>query len=226
MHISHRHKFIFFSNPKTGSESIRKMLDPYSDIKGVPFRHTSEEHPFYSHISPAEVKAIFERRGWNYDEYFKFTFVRNPWARLVSLYQMIYPPPGSALSRLRKHMKRRLGLEPEFGNWLKSTRPCGTGGGGKPWERWKRYGTYSIFHYIADKEGNILVDQVIRLEDIDTEVMPLFERLGTPMKTKKIEKVNVRKYKPYTEYYTPELIELVRERYRYDIEHYHYMFGE
>ncbi len=55
MRISHRHRFVFFSNPKTGSESVRSLLDPYSDICGVPMWEMTAENPFYSHISPREV---------------------------------------------------------------------------------------------------------------------------------------------------------------------------
>ena len=31
---------LFFSNPKTGSESLREMLTPYSDILDIPFKET------------------------------------------------------------------------------------------------------------------------------------------------------------------------------------------
>src|SRR5690606_27928408 len=118
MQISHRYKFIFFSFPKTGSESVRELLDPYSDIRGIPYWNISEENPFYSHISPAEVKAIFQKNGWDYDEYFKFTFVRNPWARLVSLYNMIYftKPADSFYSKLKTVLLKP--KPPSFRDWL------------------------------------------------------------------------------------------------------------
>ena len=35
MIISHRYKFVYFSIPKTGSESCRKMLYPFLDEKVV-----------------------------------------------------------------------------------------------------------------------------------------------------------------------------------------------
>ena len=31
---------------------------------------------------------IFEQKGWDYNSYFKFVFIRNPYTRLVSLYNM------------------------------------------------------------------------------------------------------------------------------------------
>ena len=57
--ISHTHKFIYFAFPKTGSESVRKILDPYSDIKAVTRSHVTKDNPFYTHITPEETKKIF-----------------------------------------------------------------------------------------------------------------------------------------------------------------------
>lgn len=85
MLVSHDHRFIFFSNPKTGSESVRELLAPYADVEGIPMWEASDEHPYYSHIRPVEVREIFRERGHAFGDYFRFTFVRNPWSRLVSL---------------------------------------------------------------------------------------------------------------------------------------------
>ena len=64
MRISHQHKFILFCNPKTGSDSLREMFDPYSDVRVLNnFKNQSEKQPFYTHISPQETKLIFQNLG-------------------------------------------------------------------------------------------------------------------------------------------------------------------
>ena len=51
MRISHKHNFIFFCNPKTGSESFREMLNTYSDLKvNNNVKKQSKSLPFYTHI--------------------------------------------------------------------------------------------------------------------------------------------------------------------------------
>jgi hypothetical protein len=231
MRISHSHEFLFFSNPKTGSESVRELLDPYSDIKGTQFWNLTPDHPFYSHISQAETKALFLERGWDFDSYFKFTFVRNPWARLVSLYEMIYGGRGRRLGfagRLDRGARALLGLHPSvsgFRRWLPRTRPDGPGGGGPPDQRWQVYGTYSIRSYVSDSHGEILVDQIIRLEDIDEDLPVLLREIGLADAAKMlIPRKNIRRHAPYRDYYDDRCRELVRERYAYDIETFGYRF--
>ena len=77
MRISHKLKFIFFSIPRTASESIRSALDPYSDIKSEP------KGLYHNHITALALRNHFNEMGWVWDDYFKFAFVRNPWDRFV-----------------------------------------------------------------------------------------------------------------------------------------------
>ena len=112
-------------------------------------------------------ERLFYQYGWDWNGYAKFVFVRNPWARLVSLYHHIAqkqsPPP--------------------FMDWLYTIQPYGRGGGGEryPRDSWQRFGTYSIEYFIKDEEGNILVDKVIRLEDINHELLPFLNALKVPI---------------------------------------------
>ena len=137
---------------------------------------------------------------------------RNPWARLVSFYE---------------HLKRGEPTLPPFSDWLYTVKPYGPGGGGQGWERYRKYGTYSIEHYIKDNDGNILADKVMRLEDINEKLVPFLTALNIPVLLhqsvphKNKGGVGSR----YPEYYSTETAEHVRHLYHYDIAHYGYKFG-
>ena len=211
MRISHRYKFAFFSSPKTGSESIRVLLDPLSDVRDVPFFQTTPAFPFYSHIRPIEMKAVFARFGWRYDDYYRFVFVRNPWTRLVSMYRYV--------------LRSDFNLTMPFGDWLTATRPDGTGGGGPDQVRWLKYGTYSLDAFAGDGNGRLLVDDVFRLEDMETVPDRLRAR-GIPLPADaSVPWVNRTKTAGgLAEFYTPELIELVRRRYAREIVEFGYEY--
>lgn len=77
MRISHRHRFVYIAIPKTGSSTVRKLLEPYSDLR-------SWDLGVGEHALPGDLKNVFLERGWDWDSYHKFTVVRNPWARQLS----------------------------------------------------------------------------------------------------------------------------------------------
>lgn len=81
MRISHKHKLIWVSKPKTGSTSYRALLDPFCEIKS-----TDATGDFYHHSSLSKIQTIFLERGWDFDAYKKVVPVRNPYDLLVSLY--------------------------------------------------------------------------------------------------------------------------------------------
>ncbi len=213
MRISHKNKFIFFSNPKTGSESLREMLTPYSDVLDIPYRKVTKEMPFYSHISPKEVKRIFEEMGYDFDDYYKIVCIRNPFNRLVSLYEMIF---------------RKWPVKPPFDLWLKSTKTKGKGGGGKNHDRWRMYGTYSLKNYVSDDEGNILVNKIICLENFNEDIPKLFKTLNIELPSDfKVVKKNVRSRKrKIADYYSEKSKKLVYKRYQWEIEKFNYQFPE
>ena len=60
MRISHRHRFVFFASPKTGSRSVRKLLDTHAEIHGRPADEVNADFPFYNHMRPLELRAVFD----------------------------------------------------------------------------------------------------------------------------------------------------------------------
>lgn len=77
MGISTEKRFIYFVIPKTGSVTVRAAIDPVRDIKR-PASHFSE-HITIDRFLASPYSDLF-------DDYFKFTFVRNPYDRLYSGY--------------------------------------------------------------------------------------------------------------------------------------------
>ena len=97
MIISHKHKFIFIKSSKTAGTSIEVFLSAYcgeDDIVTKISEKAADWHVklsrknkftsegYYNHVGIGEIKQKFAQ----FDEYYKFTAVRNPLDRLLSLY--------------------------------------------------------------------------------------------------------------------------------------------
>lgn len=216
MIICHSRKFVFFSNPKTGSESLRALFAPLNEEAIEPWFARSPASPFYPHMSPAEAKPLFFARGWDFDSYLRVTCTRNPWARMVSLYEMI-----RKVDRFWR-MREDLGLPPrKFASWLASTRPDGRGGGGWPHQRWRRYGAWSTRAWAFDPNGAPLVNHILRLENLQDDLPAVLQALALP-RPAEIPHENQRDPRPFHQYYDTASSGLITKRYAWEIETYHY----
>jgi len=84
MLISHKRKFITIDIPKTGTRSLRDTLLPLKiiDIVGQP-----ECKNFYQHGTALHCKKELQNIGLNFNDYFSFCVVRNPWERYTSFFR-------------------------------------------------------------------------------------------------------------------------------------------
>lgn len=82
MIISHKNKFVFIAINKTATTSIRTSLHDKSDVNAV----ADTQSPYYFHATAKRLKIEFKKNSWDWNSYFKFSFVRNPWDRIVSAY--------------------------------------------------------------------------------------------------------------------------------------------
>lgn len=216
MIISHTHRFIFFSNPKTGSESVRALLAPLNEEPIGAWRDRTLHHPFYAHMSPAEAQKSFVDKRWPFSDYRRITCVRNPYPRLVSLYRMIAEVDG--LWRLR----RRLGLgQPGFAAWLRDVQPSGSGGGGRLHQRWRRFGAWSAQSWTTDDTGRRLVTDILRLEHLETELPALLADMRLPVGPTVPHK-NSRPPTDWAQWYSARSHALVAQRYAWDLERFSY----
>lgn len=103
--IEHNYKFIFVHIPRTGGSSIETAFRFGMDrLNGS---YTFSAFP-EKHIPPATYKAKYFASWRNY---FKFTIVRNPWDRAVSLYEWV---------KMCVNHPRHTKLS--FHNWMRSIR--------------------------------------------------------------------------------------------------------
>jgi hypothetical protein len=168
LRASTQYKFVYLANPKCASTSFRKALDPYADIRSIPFvrdRQNPKGGPdpadrpdqIYNHSTAAQVKHVFGLRGLDWADYFTFTTIRNPWARVWSTYKFGLETPQSVWHKPAKTAR-------SFLDFILSDT--------------LRQHSRTIDVMTQDDAGVCLVDTVIKVEELNTALPALGERLG------------------------------------------------
>ena len=88
--ISFKHKFIFMSNPRCGSTSIREFFEK-NKLCDISVINEAESLLFYGviiepHINASNLSKFIKSIGYNINDFKIFTTVRNPYDLHVSLY--------------------------------------------------------------------------------------------------------------------------------------------
>ena len=158
--ISHKHKCIFVEVPKTGSTSVRAILGkawkPHLNlwqIKQLMETSWTNYGGRTNRIMAALYLLVPEQRRretgrQQFESYFKFGFVRNPWDRVVSLYER------TEALQLRNEMSFE-----QFVDWIEySSATC----------------VHSSPHryqldWFVDANGNLLADFIGKFERLDED---------------------------------------------------------
>ncbi|GAB4161282.1 MAG: hypothetical protein Fur0021_34300 [Candidatus Promineifilaceae bacterium] len=219
MRISHRYKFVFLALPRTGSTTVRKILDAYSDVKSVHVTQTTAEFPFYHHISARELKRIFDDRGWDWFAYRRFCVVRNPFDRIVSLYHHYQKTNAdrdkakTSLYNFLKYLYFQVRPEMTFAEYVARLDPKGKL-------------TTTLMEFIGGDDGALLVDDVLTFENLATELPAYLQRMNISINPQEIPVLNASASRqPYAVYYTNAARERVASLYAYEIERFSYTFA-
>lgn len=155
------HKFVFFSYPKTGSESVRRALRHYSEREvGKVTRLRRPE--LFAHKPPRDVILP---RGYK-----AVTFVRHPYDRLRSLYSMIAQ---------NDRLWRRFG-PPSFYDWIAALDPNNPTANGPAHQAWRQYGACGAQYWLHTPSGQPKL-RAYRLEDMPAQWPDLCDWLGVPL---------------------------------------------
>ena len=103
MYIDETKKIIFIHIPRTGGTRIKSCLNLHDKIVNSP-------------PSPLDYHRHIRKLDTIYKEYFKFTFVRNPWDRFVSLY--FYNKSKTYQEMFPDRLTTLVAKKYEFKSWL------------------------------------------------------------------------------------------------------------
>ena len=137
-----------------------------------------------------------------FESYFKFGFVRNPWDRVVSLFER------TEALQLREEMSFE-----QFVDWIEySSATC----------------VHSSPHryqldWFVDANGNLLADFIGRFEHLDEDWAFVAQKLGVS-ETLPHQRANPRT-RHYTDYYTPRTRDIIANKFKIDIERFDYEFA-
>jgi hypothetical protein len=198
-------KFIFIHIPKTAGTSIANKINQS-------WKYQCSFKPSV-HATAYEIKNII---GIDYDHYYSFTFVRNPWDRLNSLYYFLcqkemFPDKGELWNQnelLKKGFKRWL-LEENF--WPPYTNNSGP-------SSQKRSQSY----FITNHEKSIIVNDVFKYENLHISLTQLRKKTRINFNYLPVTKATNRK--DYREDYCSETIDFVSQYHSDDIKNFGYKF--
>ena len=205
MLLSDSREFIFVHNYKVAGTSIRHALQPF----GTPLHERTSWfsrqlaklglHELSDCTTHAKARDIRDQFPERWEQYFTFGFVRNPWSWQVSLYFYMLENENHWQHDLIRSMS---GFD-EYIEWRVSEAKV----------------TQSEF--FCDREDNVIVDFVGRLESIRDDFRTICDTLGLEAN---LPHKNSSSHRDYRDYYTDRTRRLVANYFREDIDRFGYAF--
>ncbi|WVI86792.1 sulfotransferase family 2 domain-containing protein [Methylophaga thalassica] len=214
--------------PKTGGQSIENF---FLSLHGLDWESRSSlllrfnENPKLgperlAHLMASEYVRFGYTSQSEFDSYYKFAFVRNPFSRLVSEYK--YRNHDKSMS-FKKFVMENLPVKNSYTDAYRHIIPQ--------------------YDYIHNNKGELLVDFVGKLETFQKDFDYVCSCLGlsdsrlphvnstsknnnlsVKNKLKRLLMFKRSETQPYSDYYDKELKEVVAEMYKKDIEKFEYSF--
>lgn len=206
MIISAHHRFIFAAIPKTGTHAVRQALREHmgpEDMEQVGL-FVNRKLPIpqlaqvgHGHLSLQQVRPYF--RPEDFDGFFKFAFVRNPFDRFVSYCAFMTREHGQ-FEKDPQGVMRHFVANPQWQHVL--FQPQHT--------------------FVTDADGELLADYLGRVEQMQESYDEAARRIGIPSRS--LERVNASSRRDYRDYYDQALIDGVAKLYARDLECFGYEY--
>ena len=224
MRISHTHKFIFISRPRCASTYMRKILTPFSDIL------SSSIPPFHHHATALELEKHFNESSLNWNEFFSFTTMRNPYDMMVSYYEF-FKPDINGIYRFEESRDGKT-YNPnslmEFNNRIKTGKThhrYSIRNGKVITNTWVNgFSKLTLDNAIFGKDGKSVVNEIIKVEDIEHSLELVLKKINIPMPKTLPDMNTSERGKDYRYYYNSASKKIIEEEFAYDIDKGKYKF--
>lgn len=206
-------KLVYIKIPKTGSSTIWEYinkLDAYHSIINLNRLHGVRRDPRCfsrgqgkkgGHVAAQDIAWYL---GDAYDTYFKFTIVRDPFARLLSNYSWQFSKGSTDLdfSRFVDKLINRPRTLP------------------------KQALTHSIpqINWITNEDGEVIIDRIGRLENLTAEMASICAENNLPQM--QLGHRNMTHHAHYSNYYTDEIREMAAQFLATDLQSLDYQFED
>lgn len=187
------HHCIFVHITKTAGTAVAKSLFGY-----LPYHYTAIDY-----------RVIYGKR--DFDDYYKFGFVRNPWDRLFSAWR--YLRAGGWNDEDAAWYKEHLAGYETFAEFVRG------------WVNEQNIGAHKHFwpqhRFVCDTHHQLMIDDVFYFETLDADFASACERLDIDAH---LEPHNTNPGDDYRDVYDEEMRRIVADVYRLDIELFGYRF--
>lgn len=207
--ISHHHKTIFIHIPKTAGQSIETAFldhlgltwDSRAALLLRPNTDPSVGPPRLAHLFASEYLSGGHTTHTEFNAYFKFAIVRNPWARLLSEFRYRAPRKTSFSKFIFEKFPK-----PGFQDQFRHIEP-----------QWK---------YIYNDQGASLVDYVGKFENLNEDFEAIRGRANLPSNASlpMVNTTNNSSSSDYRPFYNSETRAFVEQYYERDIQLFGYTF--
>ena len=216
MPVSQKYRCIFVHIPKCAGTSIEAALDMHGGVASVgiePYLNQMENPDTLfgagaQHYTIKEIQQRLEEKV--FQEYFKFSFVRNPWDRFVSYVAWKADESGKL-------------------KWVRNAEPTQAEFYTALWGLLRDHVLGRPVHphlvpqsdYVFDSNGKLGVNFVGRLENLENDWSKVCGHIGVRVPLEKRMKSS---HKPYTHYYNLITRLLIWLIYRRDIKQFGYSY--
>ena len=212
MIVSHKHKFIFIHIPRTAGTRVSKSIckrigvknwkkfigEPSSLIEGKV--EENGEWVGNKHIRAKKLKKLVGGKVWK--SYFKFSFVRNPWDRAISVY--LHNRKNSKLKNVWPKSKKmfRIALKAKY-NLLGSN-------------------SVQQIDYVTDDRNKVILDFVGKFENLSEDFKFVTKSIGISCKINRVYDSTGKKN--HVEWYDESSKNVIRREKKDDINKFNYNF--